>query len=118
MNPRSRITLIAFLALTCAMLQANAAETKTVDRTVPLSATGSVTLESHNGTIHIHTWDRPEIEIHARIEAGGDSSEDLRRFRDTTVEIDASSGTVHIKSKLPDYNNWNGWWFSGNTPQI
>jgi DUF4097 and DUF4098 domain-containing protein YvlB len=83
---------------------------------VPLQATGSVTLETHNGTIHVHTWDRPEIEIHARIEAASSDSEDMRRFDQTTVEIDSTSGSVRIKSKYPDYQ-WS-WFDHGSNPQI
>src|SRR6266852_6401490 len=85
------------------------ADTKNVDKTLPLSATGSVTLESHNGSIRVHTWDRGEIEIHARIEAGGTSTEDQRRFDQTTVEIDSASGSVRIKSKYPEWNSWWNW---------
>lgn len=97
------------------------AETKNVDRTLPLRSNGTVTLEAHNGTVTVHTWDRAEIEIHARIEAGGNSSEDHRRFTDTTVEIEGSSDFVKIRSKTPDYSNgwsflsWGNW---GNGPTI
>ena len=48
-----------------------AAETKNIDRTVPLSAAGTVTLEAHNGSIVVRTWDRPEVEIHVRITSLG-----------------------------------------------
>ena len=91
---------------------------KTVDRTVPLVATGSVVLETHNGSLDVHTWDRPEIEIHARIEAAGVSADDLRRFDETTVEVSpmssgSSSGSdsVRITSKSPDVV-WS--WFGEN----
>lgn len=95
------------------------ADTKNVDRTLPLSASGSVTLQSHNGSIHVRTWDRAEIEIHARIEAGGTSTEDQRRFDQTTVEIDSTSDSVRIHSKYPEWNTWLGFWGNmGNSPQI
>jgi DUF4097 and DUF4098 domain-containing protein YvlB len=95
------------------------ADTKNIDKTLPLSATGSVTLESHNGSIRVHTWNRAEIEIHARIDAGGTSTEDQRRFDQTTVEIDATSGSVRIKSKFPDWNfSWWNWNNTGSNPQI
>jgi hypothetical protein len=40
----------------------------------------------------VNTWDRPEIEIHARIEmnAGGGFQQDAsRRFDETSVDIDS-----------------------------
>ncbi len=109
----SRTISIVFLTLACAAFCA--ADTKNVDKTLPLRATGSVTLESHNGSIHVETWDRAEIEIHARIESAGLSAEDLSRFRETTVQIDGSGEFVRIKSVLPD---WNSGWFTGNNPEI
>jgi len=109
------------MKILCALLLASVslygADTKNVDKTLPLSATGSVTLESHNGSIQVHTWDRPEIEIHARIESGGLSSEDKRRFDQTTVEIESTSTSVRIKSKYPD-GNFSWGWNEGSNPQI
>jgi DUF4097 and DUF4098 domain-containing protein YvlB len=74
-----------------------------------------VLLESHNGSIRIHTWDRADIEIHARIEQEGSSAEDRRRFDETTVEIESGSDSVRIKSKHPSWN-WRG--SNGNNPQV
>src|SRR5271167_301176 len=109
----SRITFILLLALlACTALCI--AQTKNVDKTLALRATGSVTLESHNGSIRVETWDRPEIETHARIESASSSSEDLRRFHETTVQIDGSGDFVRIKSVLPDCCNL----FTGNNPEI
>jgi len=39
--------------LTCALL--GAADSKNVDKTLPLPPTGSVTIESHNGSIKVNT---------------------------------------------------------------
>ncbi len=90
--------------------------TKTVDRTVPLARSGSVTLETHNGSIDVQTWDRPDIEIHARIEAAGTWSDDLRRFEQTTVDIQSTSDSVRVRSSYPTFSSW-GWWF-GSNPRI
>ncbi len=106
-------TPITCLALACASLYA--AETKNVDKTVPLNPDGRITLEAHNGSIQVRTWDRAEIEVHARIEAASSSAADMRRFNDTTVDIQGSGPAVRIKSKLPE--NCCSFW-SGNNPQI
>lgn len=109
-------TIVLFVALSCST--AYAAETRNIDKTLPLNANGVVTLETHNGTVRVHTWDKAQIEIHAEIEAAGSSSEDRRRFQETTVEIDGSGAAVRIKSKLPD-NCCSSWLFwGGNNPQI
>jgi hypothetical protein len=102
------------LVLSSACVVLSGFDTRNVDRTLPLDAMGSVTLETHNGSIEVRTWDRAEIEIHARIEAGGTSAEDVRRFNDTNVEITGSSDSVRIKSLYPEAI-WS--WF-GNSPSI
>jgi DUF4097 and DUF4098 domain-containing protein YvlB len=90
--------------------------TKTVDRTIPLAPSGSVTLETHNGSIDVQTWDRPNIQIHARIEAAGTSGDDVRRLEQTSVDIQAAADSVRITSKYPTFSSWS-WWF-GSNPRI
>jgi hypothetical protein len=100
--------------LACAVL--GAADSKTVDKTLPLPATGNVTIDGHNGSIKINTWDRPEIEIHALIEMNsgfGFSSADRRRFEETRVDIDAFGDSVRIKSSYPDWS-----FLQGSNPDI
>lgn len=103
--------MITMLVLSCACVAPYGSETKSVDRTLPLAATGSVTLETHNGSIQVETWDRPEIQVHARIEAAGASAEDVSRFEATTVEVTAASDSVRIASKYPELT-WS--WFGSN----
>ncbi len=95
-------------------------EIKNVDKTLPLNALGAVTLDTHNGSIQVRTWDRPEIDIHVQIEARGTSYDARQRFQETTVEIDGSRDVVSIRSKTPDFSSWNllSWLMSsgdGNT---
>lgn len=95
----------------------NAADFKDVNKTVPLSATGAVTIDNHKGSIHVTTWDRPEVEIKARIEAEPDSAMDRKRFDQTEVLIDSSADSVHIRTLYPDFNSccFND---NGNNPQV
>ena len=86
--------------LTCALAVCGALEAadhKDVNKTVRLNPTGSVRLETHKGSIHISTWDRAEVEINARIEAGLSTS--LRRFDGTDVTIDSSPDSLSIRTK-------------------
>lgn len=87
------------LVLGCASLAG--AETKNIDRTLPLSATGTVALDAHNGWIQVRTWDRPEVEIHVRIDWPGVSTSS-DRFRAASVDIDGSADRVLIRWNSPD----------------
>lgn len=91
----------AFALITLAALQA--ADSKDVNKTVALSSNGAVTIETHKGSIHVTTWDRPEVDIKARIEAEPGTTMDRRRFDATEVRIDASADAVHIRTQYPDW---------------
>lgn len=95
--------------MACALL--GAADSRTVDKTLALPPTGSVTIDSHNGSITVNTWDRPEIEIHAVIEMNpgfGFSDADRRRFNETRVDIDKLGDSVRIKSNYPIWSSLQG----------
>lgn len=101
----------AVLTLGCASLAA--AATKNIDRTLPLNATGTVVLDAHNGRIHVQTWDRPQIEVHVRIDWPGVSTSSYR-YRDASVDVDGSSDRVSIRWHYDD-NAWSLWdVFGGN----
>ena len=75
-------------------------ETREIDKSVSLNANGRLVIDTYKGTINISTWDKSEVEIHARIEAddqfwGDHSEEDVR---DTEVRISGSGNEVRIKS--------------------
>jgi DUF4097 and DUF4098 domain-containing protein YvlB len=100
--------------MACALL--GAADSRTVDKTLPLLPTGAVTIDNHNGSITVNTWDRPEIEIHAVIEMNSGSpfsDADRRRFNETRVDIDKLGDSVRIKS---DYPTWSS--LQGSDPDI
>lgn len=101
-----RTLLLAAVALGGASVAA--AETKNIDKTLPLSATGTVELQAHNGRVDIRTWDRSEVEVHARIEWLGVPVSSYR-FRATTVDVVGSSDRVVIRWMSPDRYNWGLW---------
>ncbi|HYL77194.1 MAG TPA: hypothetical protein VEU96_23470 [Bryobacteraceae bacterium] len=92
------------------------ADTKDVSKTLALNPTGLVTLDTLRGSIDVATWDRPEVEIKARIEAAGSSSMDIRRFDRTDVSIDSAPDSVRIRSNYPSGAccSWN----TGENPDI
>ena len=92
--------LAAFISLLTAA--AALGQIKEVRRTVPLSPNGHVQLESFKGEIRVTAWDQPQVEIYARIEADGTSSEDLRLVNETDVRIDSTSDSLHLKSDYPN----------------
>lgn len=94
-----------------------AADYRDVNKTVALTANGTVTIETHKGSIHVTTWDRPEVEVRARITAEPGEPIDRRRFEATQVLIDGGSDAVHIKTEYPEYSLC-CWSDNGNNPEV
>jgi hypothetical protein len=94
-----------------------AADYKDVNRTVSLTPSGSVTIETHKGSIRVTTWDRAAVEIKARIEAEPGTTMDQRRFEGTDVRIVSSPEAVEIRTEYPEF----GWCCNddeGNNPEV
>ena len=91
------------------------AQSKVIDKTVPLAATGRIGLDTHNGTIAIRTWQRPEVQVHVQIDAASSWPQDLRRFNDTTVDVTSTADTVAISTVDPDAMAFWNWFGSGPT---
>jgi hypothetical protein len=109
MTAMTLVNSLAAAFMTCALL--GAADSRTVDKTLPLPPTGSVTLDNHNGSITVNTWDRPEIQIHAVIEMNSGfpfPDADRRRFNETRVDIDKLGDSVRIKSEYPTWSSPQG----------
>jgi hypothetical protein len=83
-----------------------------VHRIVPLSADGRLIIETERGSIRLSGWDSPQVEIYARVEDESYFLRDPESVRQTEVRIDASPGSVRIKS---DYSRLGerGWGLFG-----
>jgi hypothetical protein len=77
-----------------------AAQVKEIHRTVDLESNGRVSIDTFKGWIGVTTWDRPQVEISARIEPDdSDSGRDqAEKVRETEVRITASGSQVSIKT--------------------
>jgi hypothetical protein len=100
------VGLAAVLALGYASIAR--AEVKNIDRTLPLNPNGTVALQAHNGSIDVRTWDRPEVEVHVRIEWLGLSTSSYS-YRATTVDVDGAPDRVSIRWNAPDRYGWSLW---------
>ncbi len=98
-KPR-KLLLYLFVLGVLGALQAivTAASTKEVNKTVDLSPTGHISIDTYKGSVDVTTWDSQRVEIRARIEPDGSCGDDEERVRDTEVRIDSSPDSLRIKS--------------------
>lgn len=81
-----------------ALLLAGSAHAATpIDETRPLQPSAEVSIDNVKGSIHVETWDRPEIHIGGTL---GDNVEAL--------EIDGDAGDLRVRVKNPESRGWFG----------
>lgn len=90
-----------------------AAQTRQFDKTVPLPSGGYLSLTATRGSVKLTSWDRNEVEIHARIQAapGVDADYARQSVDATTVDVSAGSRDVRIRSnydRVSGTRNWFG----------
>ncbi len=89
-------SVLLFVATFVASVQAQ--EAREVQKSGAFDKDGRVSIDTYKGSIAVSTWDKPQIEIHARIEADGYDRYERESVQDTEVRIDLSSSSAHIKS--------------------
>src|ERR1043166_809656 len=94
MLPRLVLLLIAAASLL------PAADFREFKKTVPLEKGGRLWLDTYKGSIRVTAWDQPQVDIQARIEP--DLSWMAEPVDDVEIRVDASSGSVRIKSVYHD----------------
>ena len=91
--------LLISLAILFVATVAAASERK-IHRTAQLDLSGSLSIDTHNGSITVRTWNQPTVDVTARIvpaEFGNDA--DIEK---TDVKVTGSSGSVRIESDYSD----------------
>src|SRR5215211_5435879 len=71
--------------------------TEEFHQTYPLAAGGRVSLENINGSVRITAWDRSEVKVDAVKWAYT-----RERLNEAQVEVNASAGSIYIKTEYPD----------------
>lgn len=89
-----------------------AADVKTFHQMLPLEANGRFTLETYKGSIRISAWDKPQVEIDARIEADLSGGRAVP-VEDVEIRADGGGGSVSVHT---DYRRQG--WNDGNLPFV
>jgi hypothetical protein len=111
---RLRFVLLTTLFLAGPLSAAPAAE---FHKSVPLDATGSLSIDSHNGSVSVSTWNQPNTTIDARIEPaefGGDD-EDVQKTR---IRVTGSGAAVHVETDYTDVPSHSSWFGFGTTRSL
>jgi hypothetical protein len=89
---------MTLLSAVLAVAAASGADFKEIHKTVPLDPGGRVSIDTFKGSIDVTTWDRPEIDIVARIEPDDSGRDQARRVQETEVRVAGSGQSVRITS--------------------
>lgn len=118
---RSLILLAALLLAVCFILPdlhafPGTSDSKEFRKTVDLRSGGRLKIETYKGTVIIRAWDREQVEIVARIEAGeGVSARYARESVDATeVEVRGDASSVSIRSNYDHVPSERRWFFGSS----
>ena len=93
----------------------------TVQKTLPLSRDGTVSVETTNGGIDACAWDRDSVAVAAEIEIRADSRREAERIRERVrLTIESVSTGVNAYAEIPrDRGNGGFWdWVFGRNGQV
>jgi hypothetical protein len=103
-----KIAIIVSVLLVAASI-AGASSDKRIHKAVALNPNGSLSIDTHNGTVVVTTWAQPTVDVAARIEAVEfGSAEDVVK---TDVRVTGSGSSVRIESdysRVPTHLRWFG----------
>ena len=107
--------VFVFLAFLATVVSSSyAQDVREVKKTVELANDGKVFIDTYKGSITIETWDKPQVDILARIEPDGWNSDAKESVERTEIDIDPSPGELRIKSnynRLRRHRSWLFGWF-------
>lgn len=109
-RPRKLFLFVILLALTGGV--AMAANVKEVRRELPLDLRGKVSVETYKGSITVTTWEKPLVEVYARVEPDGTRPRPAEQIASTEVRIEGSGNSVRIETAYEEVP-WR--WFSDGT---
>ena len=89
--------LVAMILAPSAQAVTGANVTEEFHKTVPLNATGRVSLENINGNVEITGWERDEVQIDAV-----KSARDQQRLDEAKIEVEGSGDSVKIRTRYPE----------------
>jgi DUF4097 and DUF4098 domain-containing protein YvlB len=101
------LAALAFAAAQAKALDNSGDVTEEFHHTYALSPGGRVALDNINGSVHISSWDRKEVKVDAMKRAV-----DKEMLDDAKIEVDASSGSVSIRTRYVNGNrehDFYGW---------
>lgn len=119
-KPMMKTALLALMGLASAAMSAQAVTLKDrFQKTYPLQAGGTVTLDNVNGGVTVEAWDRPEVQVVADKEVKANDSEAAKKaMQQVQIQVGKSAGKLDIVTKLPKRDNGLFEWMAGKNVNI
>ncbi|MBI5477099.1 MAG: DUF4097 family beta strand repeat protein [Ignavibacteriales bacterium] len=102
-------------------ISAYAQTSRTVNKTVDLPADGIVFIDTYKGSISIETWEKPCVEIIAKIESDDTGDDEEEKVDETQIRIRERDKRVDIITdydRVKKHDSWFFGWFDVNTGSL
>jgi len=97
---------------------------RTIKETADLPVDGTLLIDTYKGSIIITTWDKPQVEINAKIEAEDWGDDDQEMVDATEIKIREKGNGLSITTDYHKVHNRHSWFFGwfgdngGNMPFV
>jgi hypothetical protein len=108
-TPRPLVLLASVFLLALTVQTPVHAQAQRITDTVSLDPDGAVSIDNHEGSITVTTWDRNAVQYEVEI----DAPEGSDAFRNTEIEVDHSNRSLRLATAQRDRDD-DGSWFSWN----
>ncbi|NBB74403.1 MAG: DUF4097 family beta strand repeat protein [Bacteroidetes bacterium] len=112
-TPRPLVLLASVFLLALTVQTPVHAQAQRITDTVSLDPNGAVSIDNHEGSITVTTWDRNAVQYEVEI----DAPEGSDAFRNTEIEVDHSNRSLRLATTQRDRDD-DGSWFSWNGGDI
>jgi len=110
MRTRPLLPLLAGLFLLAGIVVSPAhSQAQRISETVSLAPDGSVSIDNHEGSITVTTWDRDAVQYEVEI----DAPEGSDQLRNTVIDVNHSNRSLRLATEQRNRGD-NGSWFSWN----
>ncbi len=108
-----KMTVLAFVLLVAA---AASAADRSVHVTKALDPNGRLSIDTHNGSVTVTTWNRPEVDVQARIESGFSISDS--DVQATQIRVTGSGSSVDVSTDYSGVTGWGLGFFNRELPPV
>jgi hypothetical protein len=107
------LLLLGPLAAIAGPVKGKYTKTKTLSKTLALTATGNLEIDNSFGNITITTWDQDQVSFEIKVTVSGNDKDEVEeRLQNIDVDFTSTTGSIRARTDTEGYEKKNSSWWS------